>query len=133
MLNMFLWAGILIFSFSLFDFSYRYGGARRSFLLLNKALPESCLVIADQYGTIVSPYFDLPSVETAANSYFAISLKNYVSEYQVSCLGFDSATGISEAGRPTKITIALSAVLGRFGLYSDTVCFAVKEGLSGGR
>jgi hypothetical protein len=74
MLNMLLWALILVLSASLFEFSFCYGGIDRTFRGLNKAIPETCLVVD---GAHAFPYFNKTYFQASVTSYFDEALANY--------------------------------------------------------
>jgi hypothetical protein len=74
MLNLFLWSLILVLSASLFEFSYCYGGIDRTFRGLNKAIPETCLVVDGEYAY---PYFSKDALQSSVASYFDEALKGY--------------------------------------------------------
>jgi hypothetical protein len=127
MLNIFLWAGILVFSLASFNYTYMLGTVNRVFLGLYKAIPESSVIAYADGGKAITPYFDQILLRINVASYFKAALPKYVDTYHVNYVFTSAYTGDVCTGECERVGIEFSCTMLHVKSFHKTAIFTLER------
>ena len=125
MLNLLLWAGILVFSLASFNYTYMIGSINRVFLGLYKAVPESSVIAYNDSGMGITPYFDMDLLKGVVAHYFEISLPSYVGKYYLFYGSYTAKDGYTCPDHCDQIVVTFHCQIGAVGRYEKSATFTL--------
>jgi hypothetical protein len=131
MLNLLLYGLILVFSTSLFEFTYAYSGVSRSFTSLGKGATEISAITKDEAGDwLPTPYLDETIFKEKTEEHFTSSLKRYLSFGQKPTFSYVFFTkGVTlEEGKHNACSFSFSCPVSIFMTYQNKVTFSLQKG-----
>jgi len=131
MLNLLLYGLILVFSTSLFVFSFAYSGVSRSFTSLGKGVAEISSVTKDEAGDWLKvPYLNEALFQEKVEEHFTSSLKRYLSFNQKPSFSYDFFVKdvVLKEGQHNGCRFSFSCPVSIFMTYQNQVTFTLKKG-----
>lgn len=132
MLNLLLYGLILVFSTSLFEFTYAYSGVSRSFTSLGKGVAEISAITKDENDDwLPAPYLDENVFKEKTEEHFASSLKRYLSFGKKPSYSYNFFTRdvTLETGQHNACNFTFSCPVSIFMTYTNKVTFTLKKGI----
>ena len=130
MLNSIYYVIIMILSLTFSVGCINYSGVHRTFQLVFKGLIESSIVIiGEEEGNYVEPYFNEEVLVNYLSSYFEENIKRYVSNYEASYYFFNQESGlICTNHQCSALKVSLKADFNYFFHYEKAKNYYIVEG-----
>lgn len=131
MLNLLLYGLILVFSTTLFEFTYCYSGISRSFTALGKGIAENSIVVKDENGEKPQvPYYDETLFVRLTDEYFATALQRFLplgDKPEINYV-FSVSGVILPKGRHNLCTLSFSCPVYKLIDYRNQANFLIRKG-----
>ena len=130
MLNSIYYVVVMIISLMFSIGCINFSGVHRTFQLVFRGLIESSIVIiGDEEGNYIEPYFDEEILVRYLSDYFEENIKRYVSSYEASYYFFDKDSGlICTEHNCTALKVSLKADFNYFFHYEKAKNYYIVEG-----